>query len=903
MSSISAKISIIPKSTPDQISQILASISDSIKSGKLSKDEMDQLCNELVNLLKNSKPINSSVSYETIKNILSGEYPESFPNEVLLAIKPELGDSKKKNRNLALNFANELIEKVTPTLFWNVMHDCLNNPNKYMKECALQLFHQTVLNFPDFKTAKYLRTIFSYLKENDNILRMIAYNITKELYFRRPEVVENLLNKQFSIAAKDTIAQLKSEKVQQTKKSTGYPKSYIEAQNTPQISSNQEIETELIQAFEELYPDYTPDSSACDFQSLKSNLKRSADWQDRMEALQILLKKARGTQKPDKFVKNIQIIQDEFTDCLTDQRSALFKSSCIVMVGLAQRFRGMLDQHSDWMINKVISKASNGTFIISKSAEFAVTGYIQFVQGKYAANAIKMNVTSSSQNSRMVALKAMIIARQCWTQGASKEFIQLIAKLKSDPDSEIRKLASNPDISSIKVPLYNIKEIKDITKEKKEIKKEKKERKEIIEEPQEIIEENTENLDQNEFKDISAPEKIETQEEKVIAETPKEANLKDELNRIYEQRNTKELCEFLQNNSPDLMGYMQNAIDLVVMDLNEEEGIENAVQLLKILCEKYVVLIYPFISQILLDLPEDEVQGQKCLEYLAGAIGEIPLARLLRQSNVSYATGYILNVVDKFPNDINFQTSTILKAVANKQFEKYHSIIFSVIKNIYEQDPIKCEALFASMPQKDREEILEEMHVLIPSIYQAFNTDTKNDIPSMLAEEIDKAKKGEQIDFDLLLNIEPNETSHLLLAIAAIRETQYFDPRFIEYLIGLTNNTESAIVGAATIALQKKCHEDPHSCMIIANSLIPTSTAFKTFAQSIQFSDHDEATEAMSRVKDQLIHGLDDISTKYSVLSVLANASKYLGDEYQVFCGNLSKTNQQLLTTMISSLE
>ena len=68
-------------------------------------------------------------------------------------------------------------------------------------------------------------------------------------------------------------------------------------------------------------------------------------------------------------------------------------------------------------------------------------------------------------------------------------------------------------------------------------------------------------------------------------------------------------------------------------------------------------------------------------------------------------------------------------------------------------------------------------------------------------------------------------------------------------------------------------------------------------------SDHDEATEAMSRVKDQLIHGLNDISTKYSVLSVLANASKYLGDEYQVFCGNLSKTNQQLLTTMISSLE
>ncbi|OHT00784.1 hypothetical protein TRFO_07763 [Tritrichomonas foetus] len=923
MSSLNATIQLISKVSGDQLYKVLVSIDETLSSEEnISPKDIKPLCHDILPLLSRTLPSTSTrTTISIIKHILEKQYPDDFPKKLLQSLTNPLGNNKRMTREEALLLADSLVPILTPTVFWDSMKEHLSSKNQYLKESALILFHSTITNFPDFKTNKYLDDIFAIMNQNAKIPRTHAFTILKVIYEKNPTFIEKKLRSDFGNGANDVISRLKGE--QAAKKSGTLTQSYADAIDAPQINSNDEIEELLIKEFNEPLPDFSPITSPCPFDKLSQMLKRSADWQDRMEGLKILVSHARGTSKPEEFVKNLRLINDSYSDCLIDARSALFKQTCLSLVALAKQFGNLMDQHSEWLISSVITKAIHGTFVIAKSAELAITNFVGYVQGKNIKKTLIELSEHSGDEVRIVVAKSMIIAKKKWTQGLSKNFDAILIEMKKDSSPHVRQLVSNLDISGIPVPT-NIKERSQTKEKTKSLEKPKKfndEESKIVnhgvsnKDFQDLILDNDDNDEplknnqndhnansNNNGNYINNDDNINNeliQDDNHLQEN--ELDNADEIfQKFYEERNTKGLAEFIENVKPLMYGHMQDAVDLIVMDLNEEDGIDSAVSLLQILCNNYRNSLMPYISQILLDLPEDEEYGMKCLNIIASSIGELPLARLLKYSKLSYINGFLLKVAAKVPDDIEFQTYAVLNTIANRQYEQYHFEVFSLIKKIYELNPIKCEALFSSMPQNDREEILDEIHDQIPTIYQIFNSEKRDDLPARLVNEINKAKNGEPIDFETLLEVPPTDSSLLLLSIAAIRESHRFDPRFVDYLIPLTESKESAIVGAVTNALNQRCETDPNCCLLIANSFVPTAAAYKSFARSICYSDRTEAVEAMMRIKDRIIEGLGNINTKYAALLIIANACVHLGDEYKNFCGQLSPPNQKLLESLIA---
>lgn len=929
MSSISAKIAVISKVQSPKLSELLESISETMESTNLSSKEIQQLCDAIIPLVNHQIPPVCSAAISIVHNIINtNKYPKDFPMKVLVELKKTVGHHKKKPRNIALNTTNELIPIITPEVFWDFFSDTISDKNNYLKESGLILFKQTLINFPEFKTKKYIKAVFANFKDQQQFTRQHTFNIAQILYQRNPSAVEKQLKNQFSFDADPIIAKLKEESQSDVssvssksdKKSSTARQystaSYTAAMNVPQLNSTEEIESQLISDFDQNAPDAKPDSNPCPFKRLETMLKKSADWQDRMEGLTILLSHARGTQDPSWFLREMRTIQDQYSDCLSDLRAALCKYSCIVLVGLAQVFGSQLDIHSDWIIQSVFPKTNAGTLAISKAAEIAIVKYVQFVQGKHIKNLLLANAENLSLSVKLTVVKAMIVAKKFWTPSMSSEFDEILKrKAKSDKHKEVREAAIAGEDGIIYID-FNLKSTISATTKKSKIAKfsktstAKSNSKNDDKSSEEQETDNIDNYDANNNEDIiEATDNINN--DNIVADDSSSVynnnenikiNNNEVLTKLFEEKNTKALLDFIQNNKPDLFGKMQNVIDLIILDLNEEEGIENAAALLKEVCENYKLLVSEYIQQLLVDLPEDEKYGMECLYTLSKAFGELQMAKLLRQSNLSYASEFILNVAEKIPNDIDFQSSAVLNAIARGQYEKNHLTIFGIVKNIYDKDPVKCESLFMAMPAKEREEILEEYRYQLPTIYSFFYNDRRSDLPVLLAQELDKAKNGNQIDFNLITDVPKNNTSLLLLAIAVIRESPEFDPRFVEYLINLTESNESEIQGAVIEALKKRCETDPRCCMTIANNFVPTNAAFNSFARAIRYSDKNEAAEALLMLKDSMIEGLQNIKIKYSVLSVLANTIKFIGDEYRNFCGNLSFTNESLLNMMIAKI-
>lgn len=924
MSSISAKISVIPKMSADKIPELLESIVRTMKTDKLSKKEMDQLCQTTLTMLPNSPPIVSRAILSTMKEIIdSHEYSSNYPKQLLLTLMPILGIKKIKVRNLAINLAYNLVPLVTPTFFWEQLSPALNDKNNYLKESALILFKETVKNFPDFKTSRYLKAVFSSFKDPQPIPRQDAMEIATILYQKNPTAIETQLKNQFSIDSNKIISQLKNElPPQPTQSSTA---SYSNAQNVPQIKSTEEITENLIKEFHELCPDVLPDPSPCPFKELGAKLKRSADYQDRMEGLKTLIAHARGTQKPDVFLRDLRIVQDQFTGCLVDLRSALTKYAMLTLVSFAKVFGAQIDQFSEWLIQPVLPRTTCGTLVIAKSSEIAIIKYVQYVQGKHIKNILLQNYISMATQVRLTVTRAIIVANKYWGPNLTRDFDDILNKLAHDKSLEVRNEASGksnvnyiiedeqPPASTFKsnIPQKSRKlRLTDTPRpETVEIEEEEEPEEEMNGNLEEIEEDNADNnLETLEIEEEETPEESPNNEIENNGNEVQEDQIEtDETNAIikqlYDNKDTKGFVTFIRERNPTLLGYMQEIIDMIVMDLNDEQGIENAIELLQLVCEKYVKLLYPFISQLILDLPQDREHGIQCLTFLASAIGELHLAKLLKQSKLPYANEFILNVAEKMPTDIDFQSSAVLNLISHQQYSDNKQRIIKIIEHINSVSPIKCESLFMLIPMNTREAILAEFRSLLPNIYQAFVNNKQSDMPNKLAREIEKAKKGESIDFDLIQEVPKTDLSLLILAIATLRESPDYNQQFVDYLISLTENNKDAILGSVRVALQQKYESNPNYCLDLANCFIPSNTVFNSFARSIQYADKNTIEEALSIIKDYMIDGLTKLQTKYAVLSILANACVYLGEEYQTFCGELEQTNQKLLSNMIQKIQ
>jgi hypothetical protein len=465
--------------------------------------------------------------------------------------------------------------------------------------------------------------------------------------------------------------------------------------------------------------------------------------------------------------------------------------------------------------------------------------FVANVAGKRARKILLDNVDNLSVDVRVIVVKSMYIARDCWPQDLSAPFVEILAGKTRDQSEKVRALCGEPD--------------------------------------------------------RSVHTSIVAQEDPLASETRS-------LPQILDDRDTIGLLRHIQTSrtKPELMGHMQAVIDCLVRDLNEEDCLDSAVELFQTVCDNFGGILHSFLPQLILDLPEDDRAGERCLESLEKSFGQVPMAKLLRKSRTGYAMRYLLKVAEKCATDVDFQCHAILNVILNGFYERFRNIIIFLLKRIYPMDPRKCEALFSAIPITERNDLVEEIREQIPPLYRVFTRDNELALGEKIVQEIRKAKQGQSIDFELIKSVREQNSSDLLLAIAALRESLEFDDKFVPYLVKCTANKDIGVVGAASIALEK-CENHPKCSTLIADSFVATNAALKAFGRSLSFAELRDAKAALETLQPHLSEAVDDPSLKYSALFVLAKASISFGDEYRSFIGNLSSVNAKLLNLMIST--
>jgi hypothetical protein len=815
----------------------------------LSATEMDQLCNALLVKFPTAPSAVFQELSELCNDVLgSPACPRTFPAQLINVVKTQLASQKKPIRDSFLTLSEKLICKMSPDVFWEPMQDSFVSKSVQLKEAALILIKFSLETFPEFKVAKMIRSIFSSLIDQSPNLRNASFAVAAVLYERAPETVEKVLRAQFLTRAEEILVKLKGDQkpAKKAREPVSAPLKQTEADN----------EASLIAEFDNPYPDTRGCADPCPFSRLEKTLARSTDWEVRAEGLEALVAHARGAPRADAFVRDLRTIQDVFVDCLTDNRSALLKQACLCLTALSSVLKSALDLCSDWLIPPLLAKTNNGTGVIAMSSALAVMRFVSNVSGRRIARILADNADNASVEVRVTVVKCMFVARDCWAPEMSATFHDILFLKQRDPSERVRALCFGIDERPIQ--------------------------------PEAVI------------GDEDAPSQQDGDQE---PEPEPEAVEVKSLAQLIQDKDTAGIERLIATSEPkpELIGRMQDVIDLVVMDLNEEDGVGVATSLLGLLCTHYAHSLYPFLNQLLLDLPEDEEHGVKCLDHLGRVFGRLPLARLLRRSKLGYANGYMLNVAEDVADDCDFQCRTILAVILNGFYEMFHNLIIFLLKRVYPIDPRKCEALFASIPVQDRNELLPEIQDQIPQLYNAFTPEVANELSEKLVKEIQKAKDGEQIDFELIVSVRENDSSNLLLALRAIRECQSFNERIIPYVLQCTQNKDPSVVGAAAKTLRVVCEQNRKGAALIAASFVPTPGAFKAFAYALKFAEVDDATQALAQLQDHLTRAIRDPLLKYSALAVIASATLSCGDHYKSFAGELSAINAKLLSTMMQS--
>jgi hypothetical protein len=522
------------------------------------------------------------------------------------------------------------------------------------------------------------------------------------------------------------------------------------------------------------------------------------------------------------------------------------KQACLCLTALSATLRASLDACSDWLITPLLARTGNGTGVIAASASLAVIKYVTNVCGKQISKLLRANADHLSVDVRVTVVKCMLLAREFWTPEMSSTFADTLRAKQADASERVRSLFAAPEEQQ-PIPVAD------------------------------LIQDDSD-------------------------EPPPAVGLKS-LVELIDEKDTPEIERFIRvtDPKPSLVGYMQGIVDLLIIDFNEEEGVEPAVNLLALLCGHYKANLYPFLNQLFLDLPQDERLGLKCLDCLGAAFGLVQIAKLVRKSSLSYVNDFILKTAQGNPVDIDLQCKAILNVIDNGFYERFYSVIIFLLKRIYASNPNKCEALFAAIPLDKRSEIIQEIQDEIPQLFQVFNYESVEGLSEKLAGEIEKAKAGEDVDLELIWGIHENDPPNLLLAIAVIRELSTFNDRFIPFLLKATRNGDAAVVGAASIALQRWCDARSGVLRLIVEAFVETNAAWKAFGKALQAADRADAVDSLNALHEALVKAIENPSLKYSALGVVAKAIVYCGDEYQSFAGELPPINAKLLASMIET--
>lgn len=206
--------------SPDNVPNLLSSISDYICKNKITDDETDKLIELILNSISNKPPSIQRSTFSLCNNVLDiVDFPpqklSEFSTNLLNHLKTILSLSPEKAKTLydeAITLTRHVLKVVGADSFWKIFSSCFMEKSPYLNIVSLDLLYETLNIEENFKTASFIQTVFRHLREKSNSeVKKRAYNIAELLYNRRPETVIKLLNKIFLTDAEPIIEQIKKD--------------------------------------------------------------------------------------------------------------------------------------------------------------------------------------------------------------------------------------------------------------------------------------------------------------------------------------------------------------------------------------------------------------------------------------------------------------------------------------------------------------------------------------------------------------------------------------------------------------------------------------------------------------------------------------------------------------------
>ncbi|EAX94059.1 hypothetical protein TVAG_151060 [Trichomonas vaginalis G3] len=696
--------------------------------------------------------------------------------------------------------------------------------------------------------------------------------------------------------------------------------------STPSEMSTEDIISSLEVEFEFAGDDVIADDGLTKFTKFESKLKRTADWNDRLQAVTRIAALCKGTNNVKQSAAEFRTIVTSFVECLTDARSTLMKGACLALVTIAKSLKNHLDTSSFFIIPQLLDKTNNGAAVIAYSARFAVVNYVKYVYGKNTKATLENGITSPSEEARLTTLQAMIATISSWPESYSGRFQYFINQARTDKSSKIRSLASeyaNEDSVSVfstkstasKIPIHKSK-ITDSTSSKKSgiptktpardngvtpskiprcafngttplrvdngmtplkplsvlsTKSVKRAKEDDGKTPMKRHSDATEDF-------IPDPEPFEDHEV-----TPEQ---KQTLDDIIAKSDIESLRNYIKQESPDLFGFLPPIIDILIAEMQKSSQI--SADFLTDLCNFCASYLIPYVIDILTNLPSDEAAAKSIINVLSTAYGKQGVIRLLYSSEQPFVMPIILeNALDN--DDIDDQVRAVLATIKRDQYKNNVALVIDILQKIYEANKKLCIRTILNIPDDMRKSVLVDVETKLPELDEIFNGTEQDTIISLLQKEMMNAKTGKPVDIEVLQEGMYDEKTQTIL-ITIIKEAKEFNPEYVPLLVLLTEESEEVASYAGSV-LKDICEQNPQIVNEIADIFSPTHGCFVAFTGLIGKADKESVIHALELLKDQMIASLEIEDLRRDVLDVIAATVVNYGNEFHNFLGELDQEN------------
>ena len=206
--------------SPENIPNLLSSISDYINKNSLTDIEKSSLVETILNLVSTSPPLIQRSTYSLCNSVLdlvdfSSQELSDFTTNLLNHLKTTLSSSPDRSKVLydeAVILTRNILKVVGADSFWKTFSVCFLEKSPNLKLISLDLLFETLNIEEDFKTSSFIQSVFKLLRDKTNQdVKKRAFDVTKLLHSRHPETVEKVLKKMFLFDANPIIEQIKND--------------------------------------------------------------------------------------------------------------------------------------------------------------------------------------------------------------------------------------------------------------------------------------------------------------------------------------------------------------------------------------------------------------------------------------------------------------------------------------------------------------------------------------------------------------------------------------------------------------------------------------------------------------------------------------------------------------------